>query len=464
LDQDTLELLMSTTYFSRTVVKGGQVGAAFRVRYLTRALRSEREDVQGRAQRTENHPAPPREDLVFWRARNMPSWAREDPATFFRAAEQYSSPAWIAYEAWTFSVPRELSHVEQIDAASDFLTSTFGQAHPYIWALHDPVAADGGAQPHVHVLWSARTLDGTPRTPAQFFRRYNAAHPERGGAQNARELGHFGAVKAARVHYTDIMNLHLERAGSGARLHPDRFETRGIVRTPEPRLSPVDSQALKRGETTDAMQDVLAHRQHHGLAKRQEQRLALSDWEARKQTLGLTPDLDRARSVEQIREARVRTSRDVPGWEAEAPHASRQRAGPVRAGGVADGEGTMRLVIPLVGNRDTKIVHAPGDPHYGVVHPRNQVLFWSMAEAEAAGYRAAINQHYGRGAVQRREEDGDDASDSATATRQSLWRHGAHSMDRHLALPRTVQEPEGPHGHAPRVRIFDEERRRSYGR
>ena len=61
-----------------------------------------------------------------------------------------------------------------MDAARDFLQSTFGDKHPYVWALHDPVAADGGRQPHVHVLWSARMLDGIARTPAQFFRRYNA--------------------------------------------------------------------------------------------------------------------------------------------------------------------------------------------------------------------------------------------------------------------------------------------------
>jgi hypothetical protein len=449
---------MPTTYFRRRAVKGGQAGAAFRVWYLTRTLRSDREGVQDRDEGAEKDTTPLRDDLVFWRARNMPPWAREDPVTFFRAAEQYSSPAWIAYEAWTFSVPRELSHVEQIDAASDFLASTFGQVHPYVWALHDPVAADGGAQPHVHVLWSARTLDGIPRTPAQFFRRYNAAHPERGGAQNARELGHFGAVKAARVHYTDIMNLYLERAGSGARLHPDRFETRGIVRTPESRLSPVDSQALKRGEMTQAMQDVLAHRTRYRTAKRQEQRLALGYWEERKRVLGLASNLDRARSVTQIREARVRASRDMPEWETDAPLAPLQRAGHARAGVVADGEGTMRLGIPLVGNRARKVVHAPGDPHYGVVHPRNQVLFWSRAEAEAAGYRAAINQHYGRGAEQRREERGDDASHSHT--RQVLARHEAQSLDRHLALSSTAQAPEGPHGHAPRMRIFDEERGR----
>ena len=59
----------------------------------------------------------------------------------------------------------------------------------------------------------------------------------------------------------------------------------------------------------------------------------------------------------------------------------------------------MRRTVPLVGNRASKIFHSPGDPHYGVVAPDRQVLFWSTAAATEAGYRAARNQHYGRGVL-----------------------------------------------------------------
>ena len=99
------------------------------------------------------------------------------------------------------------------------------------------------------------------------------------------------------MHYTDVMNLHLERAGVEIRLHPDRLEARGVVRAPEPRLSPADSQAFKQGGViTEAMQRVMDHRATHATAKALEQRVARVYWEARRQELGLAQEmpLDRA--------------------------------------------------------------------------------------------------------------------------------------------------------------------------
>ena len=90
----------------------------------------------------------------------------------------------------------------------------------------------------VHVIWSARTLDAHARTPDTYFKKYNRVHPERGGAEKAPDSYHFGSVKAARVLYTDVMNLHLERAGHTARLHPDRLRDRGFDRPPNPGWTP----------------------------------------------------------------------------------------------------------------------------------------------------------------------------------------------------------------------------------
>lgn len=411
---------MATTFFDRTVFKGGHGGVAQRVQYITR-MQPDRAEVQVRHQGLIEGTEQQREDLVYWRARNLPTWAKEDPVLFFRAAEQYGSAAWTAYEEWKFSLPRELSRTQQLDAASDFLKGTFSEKHPYVWAMHDPVAADGGRQPHVHVLWSSRTLDGIQRSPEQFFRRYNAAHPERGGAAKARAFSHFGAVKAARVHYTDVMNLHLERAGVATRLHPDRLEARGILREPEPRLSPADSQALKRdGMITDAMQRVLDHRQRYATAKATEQRLALAYWETRRQELGLAPAIDTTHSLSRIHEARVQRCLEAPEHKALAPR---------RNTVVADLEHRMHSPITLVGNRASAIVHRPGDLRYGAVAPHNQVLFRSLAEAEAAGYRAARNQHYGRGAAERRRAGGRAPGSRALAhaaperlrTRERVW-------------------------------------------
>jgi hypothetical protein len=45
----------------------------------------------------------------------------------------------------------------------------------------------------------------------------------------------------------------------------------------------------------------------------------------------------------------------------------------------------------IIGNKNSKIYHAPGCPGYDSVSERNRVTFRSAAEAEAAGYRRAKN-------------------------------------------------------------------------
>jgi MobA/MobL family len=342
-----------------------------------------------------------------------------------------------------------------MDAARDLLTSTFGDRHPYVWALHDTTAADGGRQPHVHVLWSSRTLDGLSRSPEQFFRLYNRAHPERGGAEKAREFGYMGAVKAMRVHYTDVMNVHLERAGAKARLHPERLEARGLLRAPEPRLSPADSRALKRGEITTAMQEVLDHRARYAVAKSREERLRQQYWETRKHALGLTREMAPREALERIRAARTDVLARVPEPVRAGAERSRMRSSPRR-------DRDERLQVPLVGNRHSKIYHRSGDYNYGGVSPRNQVLFWTVVEAEGAGFRAAVNQHYGRGAEVRREEHSR-AGMGGRARDDGYERSERNSRRQRLLLPLT-EEPPHAQGSAVRVRVFDEARERQYAR
>jgi hypothetical protein len=436
------EQSMATSHFARTVYQGRSTGnrAALRVAYIMRRTGTQ-------------------EDLVYARAQNLPDFSADDPAVFFQAAEHYGSPAWTAYEEWKFALPRELNQAAQLAAARGFLQSTFGDTHPYVWAMHEPVAADGERQAHVHVLWSARTLDGIERSPSHFFMRANGAHPERGGAPKARELDHMGAVKAARVQYTDVMNLHLERAGSDARLHPDRLEARGLMREPEPRLDPRDSRAFKeRGEVTAAMQQVLDHRKRYAIARAREQRLAVTYWEERKRELGLTRAMEPDRGMQQIRDARVQRVREAPAYARQESPGSRVRG---RDAEVAEWQRLQRLTLPLVGNCASMIFHAPGDPNYGDVNPRKQVLFWTMADAEEAGYRAAVNQHYGRGSEQRREEgvSRGQSREGRGRARQDVSRHSAVVRDQSVALSSIEPPPEDVHGQAVRVRVFEEERR-----
>jgi MobA/MobL family len=287
--------------------------AAQRVDYITRQGAYSPAEARIRHQGLQRGTELEREDLVYWRSRNLPGWAQEDPVRFFHAAEQYTSPHQTAYEEWKISLPRELTRRQQMAAAHDFLQASFGDTHPYVWAFHCPRAADGGEQPHVHVIWSARTLDAHARSPEQFFTRYNRAHPERGGAEKARAFSHFGSVKAFRTMYTDVMNAHLEAAGHVARLHPDRLSDRGFERTPEPRLTPSDSNALKyEGRITDRMHDVLLHRQARQQHMPAERVQARAYWEERKAELGITRDMPLVAQLTHIAQAREQAVRHAP--------------------------------------------------------------------------------------------------------------------------------------------------------
>jgi hypothetical protein len=229
-----------------------------------------------------------RDDLIAKGAHNLPAWAEGNAATFFTMAERYERGNGVVSTEWKFALPRELSREDQLAAARDFMASQLGSTHPYVWAMHEPLAHDGQPQPHIHCLWSSRTLDGIERDPAHFFKRYNAKEPGRGGAQKDPVLIAFGQAKRERIAYTDIMNVSLERAGSDIRFHPDTLEARGFEREPEPRVLPSDSNKAKyQGEITENWAKVLAHREGRAVHGEEELAQAWTYWEDRKQHLGL---------------------------------------------------------------------------------------------------------------------------------------------------------------------------------
>jgi hypothetical protein len=128
----------------------------------------------------------------------------------------------------------------------DLIDVIAGDRLPCTYAFHDPTSLSGATQqPHLHLLLSARQTDEYARSPQQHFRRYNARSPAQGGARKDPAFRHKGAVKAWRITISDVINLHLERAGVLDRVHPDSLTTRGIARSPEPKLLPSESRAYR---------------------------------------------------------------------------------------------------------------------------------------------------------------------------------------------------------------------------
>ena len=255
-----------------------------------------------------------REDLMYANSRNLPPWAHDNPHGYFRAAERYEGKGRVAFEEWKISLPVELSHRENMALTRDLVDAIAGDRLPVTYAFHDPHTMDGRQQqPHLHVLISARQNDAYTRTPAQHFKRYQADHPERGGAQKDPAFWHRGAIKAHRVMVADILNGHLEQAGHTARVHPDRLVDRGIDRQPEPKLLPSESrQYREQGIITETMQQVLDIRAARVVQRAVEHENARTYWEERKAMVGITREMPMAERLAHVREAREHAITHAP--------------------------------------------------------------------------------------------------------------------------------------------------------
>jgi hypothetical protein len=185
---------------------------------------------------------------------NMPEWAREDPSAFWKASDEFERANGNAYREYELALPRELSRGAQIALVQRFAEQELGTTRPYQWAIHTSTASDGKEQPHVHLMFSDRQHDGIERGPEQFFKRYNAKNPERGGAQKFS----YGVDKeeAARTYegirerWAKVQNLALEHEGVEARVDHRSLAAQGIHREPEVHRGPAVSGIEGRGEVS----------------------------------------------------------------------------------------------------------------------------------------------------------------------------------------------------------------------
>jgi hypothetical protein len=206
---------------------------------------------------------------------NMPEWAREEPAAFWRAADQYERENGNTYREFELALPRELERAHQIALVERFIESELGNNHAYQWALHEDPARDGSEQPHVHVMFSDRIQDGIERGPEQYFKRANRKNPEKGGALKRS----YGVDKAAaaetyrgiRARWGEMQNLALEHHGVAARVDHRSLAEQGILdREPGVHQGPAVAGIEARGEVSE-----VGRRQREQVAARQAQREAL---------------------------------------------------------------------------------------------------------------------------------------------------------------------------------------------
>lgn len=203
---------------------------------------------------------------------NFPVWAQENPGEFWSASDRYERANGNTYREYELALPRELSREQQVALVERFAAQELGSTRPYQWAIHTPTARDGREQPHVHLMFSDRQLDGIERGPEQFFKRYNAAHPEKGGCRKAT----YGANKeeAARVYegirerWATIQNQALEQVGVEVRVDHRSLADQGIRdREPELHRGPAVSGIEARGVESEVGRRQREQRQERALAR-----------------------------------------------------------------------------------------------------------------------------------------------------------------------------------------------------
>lgn len=165
-----------------------------------------------------------KEDVVAVGSMNMPAWAAHDPQLFWQASDEHERERGSTYREFELALPRELTPAQRVALVEDFVGSSLGGRHVVQWAIHCPRAAlDGGEQPHAHIMYSERRLDCIKRDPDQFFKRWNAKLPDRGGCQKDGG-GTEERLLATRKLWADLQNTYLENHG-----HDDRVDHRSLV-------------------------------------------------------------------------------------------------------------------------------------------------------------------------------------------------------------------------------------------
>jgi hypothetical protein len=99
-------------------------------------------------------------------------------------------------------------------------------------------------------MFSERRRDGIERDPEQYFKRYNAKAPEKGGARKEygnvdpalkgaeRKAARAAELRDLRGRWESMANQHLERAGRPERIDMRSLKDQGIDRQPERKLLP----------------------------------------------------------------------------------------------------------------------------------------------------------------------------------------------------------------------------------
>ncbi len=155
---------------------------------------------------------------------HLPNWAKDNPKTFFQAADKYERANGTRYREIEFALPNELNMAGQKEIIDTFIEHHL-ENHYYAYAIHDKIGvmSNGEHNTHVHIMFSEREIDDverlSERTAELFFHRANSKHPERGGCPKAVKWNDKNRAKylcEMRRDFAEIQNAVLQKYGIDA--------------------------------------------------------------------------------------------------------------------------------------------------------------------------------------------------------------------------------------------------------
>jgi hypothetical protein len=192
-------------------------------------------------------------DLEYKESGNMPEWAQDSPRAFWNVGDQCERANGRVYTEIEVALPREISPDQRRELVQNFIREQL-PGHPYTVAIHTPKATlDGGDQPHAHIIFSERKLDGIERNPEQFFKRANAKEPEKGGTAKDRTWNEREKVQQIREAWEEHYNCY-----SPEQVSCRSLKEQGIDREPERHLGPKMARpdAPEAGKVMETREDL----------------------------------------------------------------------------------------------------------------------------------------------------------------------------------------------------------------
>ena len=187
----------------------------------------------------------------------MPDWAHAEAgaAAYWDAADLHERSNGRLYKSMDFALPLALDAEQQQDLAVTFAHSlTDAEQLPYTLAIH----AGNRANPHCHLMISERGNDGLERSAEHWFKRYNAAEPEAGGARKSTALKPKAWLEETRGTWAELTNEALKEAGLELQIDHRSLAAQGIARVPGIHLGPHVLEMEARGIQTERGQLALS--------------------------------------------------------------------------------------------------------------------------------------------------------------------------------------------------------------